>query len=277
MSEFKTIGLTLVLVDQDNGEELFDLPREIAESGFLIVTGRGRILKDRFGVKEYLSNEYLSSDAWPESPEEGSYNRSKPDPQLLQLFQLLKPSEDESLVDAVKDLIERNRIGGEFQDRVEELAAEVQELKAELRMASDGASKNYWIWQGDGEDYLESLTCPVLISASALLEMAKRLPDHPECDATDAAHPAWWRSHDHTFQVLCYKLDEILQGKDDGRGIASEPWETLRRKLLQLVKEGTSKDADGFYSFEQGAKDAQVAEFKLPSDQYCYYAGIGWM
>lgn len=34
-----------------------------------------------------------------------------------------------------------------------------------LLMAS---GKNYWLWQGDGDDHLESLVCPVLIQAKQL-------------------------------------------------------------------------------------------------------------
>jgi len=30
---------------------------------------------------------------------------------------------------------------------------------------------DYWIWQGDGEDHLESLTCPVLIEAQDLRDL----------------------------------------------------------------------------------------------------------
>lgn len=58
--------------------------------------------------------------------------------------------------------------------------------------------------------------------------------DHPECDGTDAAHPAYWRGHDHAVAVLCQKVTEILDGKDDGKGIASEPWEPVRRRLMAL-------------------------------------------
>jgi len=62
--------------------------------------------------------------------------------------------------------------------------------------------------------------------------------DHPECDGTDAAHPAYWRGHDHAVATICLKITEILDGKDDGKGIASEPWEPVRRRLLAMNSAG---------------------------------------
>lgn len=54
-------------------------------------------------------------------------------------------------------------------------------------------------------------------------------------DGTDCAHPAWWRGyHDATIQ-FCQHVNKILDGKDSG-GIANEPWESTRRRLLELVK-----------------------------------------
>jgi hypothetical protein len=58
--------------------------------------------------------------------------------------------------------------------------------------------------------------------------------DYAELDGTDAAHPAYWRGHDHAVATICLKITEILDGKDDGKGIASEPWEPVRRRLLAL-------------------------------------------
>jgi hypothetical protein len=58
------------------------------------------------------------------------------------------------------------------------------------------------------------------------------MEDNPEYDATDAAHPAWWRGHDHTTQTFCQAVNDILDGKDDGHGVANEPWESVRRRLL---------------------------------------------
>lgn len=58
--------------------------------------------------------------------------------------------------------------------------------------------------------------------------------DDPEFDGTPGAHPAWWRGQDQAIDSMCRVIDEILDGRDDGTGVASDPWETTRRKLIRL-------------------------------------------
>lgn len=60
--------------------------------------------------------------------------------------------------------------------------------------------------------------------------------DDPFYDGTDAAHPAWWRGHDHTTEVFCQLVNAILDGQDDGHGFNYEPWGYTRQRLLMLVK-----------------------------------------
>jgi len=50
--------------------------------------------------------------------------------------------------------------------------------------------------------------------------------------ADDAGNPAWWRGHDEACTILCQKVHAILDGRDSGRGVANEPWESTRRRLL---------------------------------------------
>jgi DNA repair exonuclease SbcCD ATPase subunit len=52
------------------------------------------------------------------------------------------------------------------------LKREVKELLS--KKFSRFANEECWIYQGDGEDHLESLVCPVVISASRLLEIEKQ-------------------------------------------------------------------------------------------------------
>lgn len=59
--------------------------------------------------------------------------------------------------------------------------------------------------------------------------------DDPDCDGTDGAHPAWWRGHDDTCRILYIKLQEILDGRDDGRGVANQPWQGIRNRIRELV------------------------------------------
>ena len=50
--------------------------------------------------------------------------------------------------------------------------------------------------------------------------------------ADDAGNPAWWRGHDEACTILCQKVHAILDGRDSGGGVANEPWEATRRRLL---------------------------------------------
>lgn len=61
----------------------------------------------------------------------------------------------------------------------------------------------------------------------------ERLRDDPEADATDFAHPAWWRGQDYCFAVMCKEANEILDGKEP-TGTCNEPWESLRQRLWRL-------------------------------------------
>lgn len=60
------------------------------------------------------------------------------------------------------------------------------------------------------------------------------MKDYPENDATDFAHPAWWRGHDHATLMFCQAVNNILDGKPLA-GMCNEPWESLRRRLAALV------------------------------------------
>lgn len=62
--------------------------------------------------------------------------------------------------------------------------------------------------------------------------------DNPEFDGTDGAHPAFWRGQDDGVRGTVMRIDQILDGKDDGRGVVGyEPLEKLRRRLLAMIKE----------------------------------------
>jgi hypothetical protein len=64
-----------------------------------------------------------------------------------------------------------------------------------------------------------------------------------DADATDADRPSWWRGNDMGFESCCEKVLAILDGKDDGRGVCGEPFETLRRRLLAEHKSDDGEEA----------------------------------
>jgi hypothetical protein len=56
---------------------------------------------------------------------------------------------------------------------IESLEREREQLREEIQFRSQKSTGQYWAWQGDETDHLESLTCPVLIRASDLRELLK--------------------------------------------------------------------------------------------------------
>ena len=66
--------------------------------------------------------------------------------------------------------------------------------------------------------------------------METAIPDDPEFDCTDAAHPAWWRGCDYGTDSIIREVTAILDGKQPA-GSCSEPWESLRKRLAALTAE----------------------------------------
>lgn len=58
-----------------------------------------------------------------------------------------------------------------YMSECERLNNKVEELKEELNALKAAVNKDVWYWQGDGEDYPESLTCHVVMTASTLREL----------------------------------------------------------------------------------------------------------
>lgn len=58
-------------------------------------------------------------------------------------------------------------------DEHAECRREIERLRTAITMHQDKARGDYWVWQGDGEDHLESLVCPVLIRPEDLIAILK--------------------------------------------------------------------------------------------------------
>jgi hypothetical protein len=59
-----------------------------------------------------------------------------------------------------------------LKDALADSEREAVRLRRELSLHREKAEGNYWAWQGDGEDHLETLTCPVVIHPSELRRVA---------------------------------------------------------------------------------------------------------
>lgn len=71
--------------------------------------------------------------------------------------------------------------------------------------------------------------------AAELVAAYRRAADDPQLDATDDAHPAWWRGDDHGFRTMCAEVESVLDGAEP-KGTCREPWESLRRRLWALAR-----------------------------------------
>lgn len=63
-----------------------------------------------------------------------------------------------------------------------------------------------------------------------------QIMDDPECDCTPFQHPAFSRGETYSVKIACRKINEILDGKDNGSGVYGDAdFELLRRRLLRLL------------------------------------------
>jgi len=62
-------------------------------------------------------------------------------------------------------------------------------------------------------------------------------PDNPELDATDWAHPAWWRGNDRGVEATCEMLHAIIDGKYPQGTVGYEPLERLRWRIQGLLEQ----------------------------------------
>lgn len=77
-----------------------------------------------------------------------------------------------------------------------------------------------------------------------LLLIAALHPDDPELDATDGAHPAWFRGEEHATKRVVGRLQKAIDGDDDGAGgISYAPLEKLRRDILALKANAARAEA----------------------------------
>lgn len=101
---------------------------------------------------------------------------------------------------------------------------------------------------------------------SALLEAARTgaqpapvCTDGPALDATDGAHPAWWRGSDYATDRVVEQLRRVLSGEDDGAGVCAHAGlEQLRRDLLALSR--TIDETEMLLATRDAELDAELDE-----------------
>jgi hypothetical protein len=107
--------------------------------------------------------------------------------------------------------------------------------------------------------------------------------DDPVFDATDFAHPAWWRGQDYGCEATCREVNAIIDGKEP-TGTSREPWEQTRKRLWSLVGRASAQTEppDGQPDFTAATsvatpQDAPVlgvrASTELCEDEGCPHFG----
>jgi hypothetical protein len=96
-------------------------------------------------------------------------------------------------------------------------------------------------WDGEGQLNVEQTRASMEGAADAMGRLAE---DNPELDATDGAHPAWWRGYDYgssqwrmlaenTLTNVAGLLDDLAQGGAySGGGYSGE----IRKDISLLLK-----------------------------------------
>ncbi len=69
---------------------------------------------------------------------------------------------------------------GDYRRQIHQANSQIEQLRIANRQHINKAEGSYWAWQGDGEDHLESLVCPILIPAKVVREMFQQIQEFRE-------------------------------------------------------------------------------------------------
>lgn len=102
-------------------------------------------------------------------------------------------------------------------------ALEVDRIREERQRLRDERDGSVWIWQGDDEDHIESLVCPVLMSADQVRDLAGKVQRLPGLrDAVVRERDGWDGVPTLAAKTLWRSLDKVRAALDDVIGGASD-------------------------------------------------------
>lgn len=115
------------------------------------------------------------------------------------------------------------------------------EKAVEALEALEACVRNDWILWDEREKELAGLRqqfYELQQSASdEVIELraeVERLRDDPECDATDLAHPAWWRGNDAGVHATVEVIRRVLDSGLDGGVSGYKPLQEIRERVERL-------------------------------------------
>lgn len=141
---------------------------------------------------------------------------------------MTNPNHNDALLSALRD---RDRLASELARVREELDSTIADdwqalLETEAALSSARAYAKRW----------------KAVAKRLRARLEER--DDPQWDATDGAHPAWWRGEDYGVTEACRMILEVINGKPAGPGRSShELFQTTRERVAALRDELTEERA----------------------------------
>lgn len=71
--------------------------------------------------------------------------------------------------------LDQTEVGYDLKRELDATRVKLQKVELEMATRRRLAKDEIWFWQGDGEDHLESLTCPIIITPEALREILQKV------------------------------------------------------------------------------------------------------
>lgn len=161
----------------------------------------------------------------------------------------------------------QSRVAGHI-EHIKSLEAEVAELRAiKFRRFSNG---DCWIYQGDGEDHLESLVCPVVMSAQQVMEFEKAQSRVAELEQLLRAIQQDAKLGDEEYHVsmrLIMEIDYRIGLNAGGQVIVpnyAADNACLKQQLAELrkfINEESEVSSHLFYEFEEQDDEGEDTQF----------------
>jgi len=108
-------------------------------------------------------------------------------------------------------------------EHIKSLLAEVEQLRAIKFQRFN--NEDCWIYQGDGEDHLESLVCPVVVSPQKLIEFAETITQLQ-------GRVAELESQNNNLCLLIVRLARRVRLFEKGSDVATKALDYLSRNGL---------------------------------------------
>jgi len=109
-----------------------------------------------------------------------------------------------------------------LQEAVRQETYDGDDLRRRLAMYIDKAEGQYWVWQGDGEDHPDSLTCPVLVPAEQVREWIFHQQEHEKAEAACAAVAGYVADDEE-----CERCDDCGRRYLGVYGVSDATWHKL--------------------------------------------------